>query len=246
MARDALVFLDTNVFLGVYERSSQATLDALAEIAGHKERLVTTDQVWSEFLRNRSKVLGRSLKDLRAPSAPELPVELFGKTLGARLLKALDTYEARIEDVREKLESMILQPERHDIVHRTTAKIFEPPGPHHLAREDEAYEALFAAAQRRNEVGDPPRKAGGVAVGDGLNWEWCLEVAAAEDQDLVFVTMDSDFGVLHRSEMLGNTLLLREFRKRVPRREVTFTPDLAPALEVLGVDPKIIHRGEGR
>lgn len=55
---DALIFIDTNIFLDFYRiRKSDISLKYLSEIETHKEILILTNQVEMEFRKNRQTVI---------------------------------------------------------------------------------------------------------------------------------------------------------------------------------------------
>ena len=58
------VFIDTNVFLGLYQTNKNNLENIFEDISKLKSSIVFVDQVSDEFLRNRDKVLTRQIQNV--------------------------------------------------------------------------------------------------------------------------------------------------------------------------------------
>lgn len=78
---DALIFIDTNIFLDFYRiRKSDISLSYLELIDKNKKHIITGSQVEMEFKKNRQQVLQKSFDSFKTPdwnklTAPALVAE---------------------------------------------------------------------------------------------------------------------------------------------------------------------------
>ena len=65
---DALIFIDTNIFLDFYRiRKSNISMKYLEEIDKHKDLIITSSQVEMEFNKKRQSVILDSLSKAKKP-----------------------------------------------------------------------------------------------------------------------------------------------------------------------------------
>jgi hypothetical protein len=91
-------------------------------------------------------------------------------------------------------------------------------------------------ARRRFAFGYPPRKPGDTSLGDAINWEWIIECAlkCGASKNIVIVSRDGDYGVVHDSAVILNDFLSAEFKERVSqKRRIVLTNRLTDAVKLL-------------
>ena len=64
-----LIFVDTNIWLDFYRKDGTDAVKQIEALARHKDRLIVTDQVFMEFLKNRQNVIGATIKDMKKPES---------------------------------------------------------------------------------------------------------------------------------------------------------------------------------
>jgi len=180
------LFIDTNIFLSFYHLTSDdlEELRKLAVLIEEKRvKLYLTDQVLSEFRRNRENKIADALRGLKnqrlslqfpqmCKDYPEYPV----------LRDLQSNYDKAHSDLLKKLDKDIANEtlKADEILKELFAK----------ATTIASTDALIFAALRRVRVGNPPGKEG--SLGDAINWETLLgNVTAGED--LYFITDDQDY-----------------------------------------------------
>ncbi|MDO8703509.1 MAG: PIN domain-containing protein [Sulfuricaulis sp.] len=66
---DALIFIDTNIFLDFYRYpQGSAVLPILGYIDGNHDKIITGNQIEMEFKKNRQKVILESIGFLKGPA----------------------------------------------------------------------------------------------------------------------------------------------------------------------------------
>ncbi|AUQ65911.1 hypothetical protein PhaeoP78_01030 [Phaeobacter inhibens] len=86
MADQWLIFIDTNIFLDFYRFPGESAKRQMEALERHKERLILSEQVRMEFLKNRQKVLLGAFKEIKKPSKTSVP-QITTESEPARLLK---------------------------------------------------------------------------------------------------------------------------------------------------------------
>lgn len=210
------LFLDTNIWLGLYH-SSQEELDELARLSAWMDEgritLYLTDQVIDEFERNRegqvAGVVRLLLEDLPAEPLPQL-CQRYPEH--GEMEEAVRRYQEAKDRLIEKLVADAAA--RTLPADRILAGLF--PKARRIAITDE----IFERARRRFDRGNPPGKEG--SYGDALHWE-CLLAGVPDGEDLVFVTADRDFrSQLDFSERGALAPFLAAEWRRVKGSEVRF------------------------
>jgi hypothetical protein len=79
------VFIDTNLFLGLYESNENRVGKIFEDLFNIKEHIIFVDQVFDEFLRNRDKLLEKQINS--SQSANNIP-----QVHTTALIKSLDEY----------------------------------------------------------------------------------------------------------------------------------------------------------
>lgn len=180
------VFIDTNVFLAFFHFASDdlEELKKLSELLSNGTvRLLLPSQVVDEFRRNRANKIEDALKQFRVAKV-DVRYPQFCKDYGQyKQLRAIQKDFERIHADIVKAVDADIRKERlkADVL---LSSLFE------LAQGIPTTDALFDAAWRRVQLGNPPGKAG--SLGDALNWE-ALLAASPSREDLHFVTDDRDY-----------------------------------------------------
>lgn len=200
------LFLDTNVWLGLYH-STQEELEDLyrlsAWVGEGRITLYVTDQVVDELERNREGQVAEVVRLLleEEPGEP-LPQLCRWYPEHGEMEEALRLYQ----EARDRLIARLAADTaaRALPADQLLADLF--PKARRIAVADE----IFERARRRFDRGNPPGKEG--SYGDAVHWE-CLLAAVPDGEDLVFVTEDRDF----RSRLDERALapfLAAEWRRR--------------------------------
>ena len=108
---DALIFIDTNIFLDFYRvRNDQVGLGLLKRLDQHHDQIITGNQVEMEYKKNRQRVILDSLGRIKAPEWAGLAVPAFlaetqpSKAL-SRMKKEVDSQHKKIKKQIEKILS---------------------------------------------------------------------------------------------------------------------------------------------
>ncbi|KQZ00281.1 hypothetical protein ASD45_04960 [Pseudolabrys sp. Root1462] len=233
-----LIFIDTNVFLDFYrlgEASAKRTLETLKQ---HDVVLITTDQVWMEFLKNRQKVILDTIKNLTKPTEQALPsaVSYFkaAKAFSSNQSKSIELYKKVIIVI----EKILKNPARYDAVYRDLNKLFRRNSELNLKRPDKKRYEIRRLARKRFSLGYPPRKDDTLRFGDAINWEWIISCANADvkKRNVIIVSRDGDYGLTRGQDTFINDWLQMEFKERVSRkRKLELTSRLSVALKKIDV-----------
>ena len=237
--RGCLVFIDTNIFLDFYRMGGERADRQLAAIERHKDRIIRSDQVWMEFLKNRQKVILDSIGKLSQPPKVTLPPIVSGYDPARMLVQHLGSAEKKYKEVKRKVESILKDPSKNDQVYRSLNRIFSIDGNFYLSRSDRVRYAIRNRARKRFVLGYPPRKIGDTSIGDAINWEWIIECANRSEANtaIILVSRDTDYGISLGGDTILNDWLRREFRERVSRqRPIELTTRLTDALKRLDED----------
>ena len=230
-----LVFVDTNVLLDLYRlpgESAKRTLDTLEQ---HRSSLILTDQVWMEFLKNRQKVISKTIENIRKPTQHNLPSVVGELPAGKQFLKHQTVRSKAHDKLIEAIEKLLKNPGT-DPVYRCLNRIFAGDATYNLKRPNKKRYAVREAAQKRFSLGYPPRKDDTLRLGDAINWEWIIQCAMISKCNVVIVSRDGDFGLTYGQDCILNDWLRVEFKDRVSRkRKRELTNRLSTALRKLHI-----------
>lgn len=231
-----LIFIDTNIFLDFYRlgESARRQLDAIDK---HRGDIITADQVRMEFFKNRQKVIADYLTKFPKPNRVTIPPILMDFAPAKNLTASLDAGAKHHARVKQKIEQMLAEPARHDMVYKALRRLFENPGPLNLQAGHSRIGEMQGLARDRFALGYPPRKSSDTSYGDAVNWEWIVACAQATPKSQVLiVSRDGDYGVTVGDAMILNDWLKLEFADRVgPKRKIELTQRLTTALKRLEV-----------
>ncbi|WP_282025532.1 PIN domain-containing protein [Limimaricola cinnabarinus] len=234
MTNRSLVFIDTNIFLDFYRLRGGAAVRQLEALRRHRSSLILTDQVKMEFLKNRQNAVAEIWKEVPAP-AVNLPAVLQDYGPSKAFKKKMMEAKTLHAEMQSKARGMLENPREEDIVFREVEQLFSEKSRWLLAENSSEFEAIFARAQRRFDLGQPPRKNKDNSIGDALNWEWVVECAIkAGGLGVMLVSRDGDFEGGGGQKSALNDYLEYEFSSRVGKNcKLTVTKRLTDALSIL-------------
>ena len=236
MADEWLIFVDTNIFLDFYRTSGESAARQMKALERHKERLILTDQVRMEFLKNRQKVIQAAFKEVKPPLKTNVS-QIVADSEPARLLKKAEKEaRKRYNQLEQRYENILSKPSNYDEVFKSLNRIFKSASEYNLRRPNPIRFSLRSKARKRFMLGYPPRKKDDTSYGDALNWEWIIHCAQSSqpNQHVLIVSRDGDFGSSFNGTDLLNDWLHREFKDRVTAlRKIELTTRLTTALKRL-------------
>jgi predicted nucleic acid-binding protein len=104
--KNALIFIDTNIFLDFYRiRSGDVGLSLLKHIDNNHKRLITGNQVEMEYKKNRQRVILNSLGRLKTPEWGSLTPPAFLSK--ARTVEAIEKRKKEIQKQKSSLQERI-------------------------------------------------------------------------------------------------------------------------------------------
>jgi predicted nucleic acid-binding protein len=236
--QNALIFVDTNIFLDFYRAYKDVSLSLLRHIENNHDRFITTNQVEMEYKKNRQRVIVDSLSRFRTPNWDALTVPSF-----LTETQASKTIEKNKKDIvrqqgtlRKRIDKVLRHPSRNDDIYKVLQKVFLNTGPYNLTRKKKIRGTIRDLARTRFTLGYPPRKKYDTSMGDAINWEWIIHCAIDSGKNVIIVSRDSDYGVNYSSEPILNDWLQQEFRERVSRkRKIALTDRLSQAFKMASI-----------
>ena len=235
---DALIFIDTNIFLDFYrERGDIQGLSLLDHIVENLDKMITSDQVEMEFLKNRHAVMLDALSQLKAPNwSLVAPAFLADSKLAEAIKKNRRNVDVQHKRLCNKISSILKDPSKNDPVYRRLREIFSYDGQYNLTRKKQIRNKIRRFARKRYMLGYPPRKPKDTSLGDAINWEWIVHCAKESGKHIIIVSRDKDYGINHEGESSLNDWLTREFKERVSRkRKIVLTARLSDAFKMVAV-----------
>jgi hypothetical protein len=236
---DALIFVDTNIFLDFYRvRSGGGGLELLDLIEAHKDILITGSQVEMEYKKNRQRVILEALIAQKTPdwSGLSSPAFLANAKPAKVIAKSKKTITAQHSKLKKRIASILDKPNLSDPVFKTLSHVFRHDSDHNLSRGKKTRFSVRQLARKRFVLGYPPRKQNDTSIGDAVNWEWIVECAKSSGKDIIIVTRDSDYGCNYDGQFHLNDWLRLEFKERISRkRRIVLTDRLAEAFKLVAV-----------
>jgi predicted nucleic acid-binding protein len=231
-----LVFIDTNILLDFYRLGSESAKRQLALLDKHKESVITCEQVYMEYLKNRQKVIAENIKQLKKPPTAQVPGIIADYQAAKSMGKQLEAASEKFNEVIAKIEKILEDPATHDEVFKALKRLFDHDWQFNLKRPDSLRFKIRNLARKRFCLGYPPRKQSDTSIGDAINWEWILWCAqnSTENQNILIVSRDTDYGITYDKSPVLNDWLRREFKERVgQKRKIELTNRLTVALKRL-------------
>ena len=236
---DALIFIDTNIFLDFYRiRNSNVSMKYLEQIEKHIELIITSSQVEMEFKKNRQSVILESISELKKIGnvTISVPAILSDAKAVEMIQKSKKDISKRQKQLKEKIENILKNPKYNDPVFKSLQKLFQHKSEINLNRENEIRFEIRELAQKRFTLGYPPRKKADNSIGDAVNWEWIIHCAKTTGKNIIIVTRDSDFGCNYDDDSHLNDWLKQEFKQRISqKRKIVLTEKLTTAFKLVEI-----------
>ena len=208
---DALLFIDTQIYLDLYRIPSGKRL--LAPLSEQSERIFVTQQVVDEVTRNKIEaayiLLSKQFSEIKFQTF-KVPDHLFGttqdesrtilekmKTIHEDVAKLNQSVSALAEGIMKKVS------QSNDEVSMALAPIF--------ARAERHTAEELQRARTRKELGNPPGKQANL-LGDQINWEQILSRFTSKSK-LWIISRDGDYGTAYRGRGFLNQFLYDELGK---------------------------------
>jgi predicted nucleic acid-binding protein len=180
------VFIDTNILLNFFHFTKEE-IDALSNVfASHEHGAATvhlTEQVCDEFSRNRENKIKDALRRFKdVKFAAQLPAFMKQYEEYEQIRQKSTELQELVKTISQKVDSDVIE---SGLVTDTLIKdIFAKSKPIPTTPE------LFAKAQMRVALGNPPGKNG--SMGDSVNWIALLD-AVPDGENLHVISEDGDF-----------------------------------------------------
>lgn len=236
---DALIFIDTNIFLDFYRiRKSGVSMKYLEEIEKNKDIIITSSQVEMEFKKNRQSAILESIGEVKKINNINTSVPaILSNTKAVEMIEKSkkDIYKKQ-KELRERIEKILKNPVYNDPVYKSLQKLFNHNTPINLNRDNKIRYTIRNLAKKRFILGYPPRKKSDNSIGDAINWEWIIKCAETTGKHIVLVTRDSDFGCTYDNESFLNDWLVQEFKQRISqKRKIILTDKLSTAFQIVEI-----------
>lgn len=226
----ALVFIDTNILLDFYRYPrGSAILPVLEHINNNHDKIITSTQIEMEFKKNRQKVIINSMGEMKGPKwdSYKVPVILSETQASQSIESARESINNQTKKLLRKIEAVLKNPSVNDQVFKTLQRLFRSSSELNLKRPNPLRFTIRNLAKKRFILGYPPRKDSDVTIGDAINWQWIIYCAKKNNQDVVIVSRDSDYGCRFGNEPIINDWLAQEFKQRVNiRKNIILTDKL--------------------
>ena len=236
---DALIFIDTNIFLDFYRiRKSNVSMKYLEEIEKHIDLIITSSQVEMEFKKNRQSVILESINEVKKINNFSISVPAILSDVKAvdMISKSKDIIAKKQKELKTKIENILKNPSYNDPVFKSLQKLFSQKSEINLDRENEIRFTIRDLAKKRFLLGYPPRKKLDNSIGDAVNWEWIIKCADNTGKHIILVTRDSDFGCNYESDSHLNDWLKQEFKERInQKRKLILTDKLSKAFQLVEI-----------
>lgn len=207
---DALIFIDTNIFLDFYRiRKNDVSMKYLDEIEKHKDLIITSSQVEMEFKKNRQGVILESIGEVKKMNNVNIsvPAILSDAKAVEMIEKSKKEISKKQKELKKRIDKILKNPSFNDPVYKSLQKLFKHNSPINLNRENKIRFKIRNLAKKRFILGYPPRKKADNSIGDAVNWEWILNCAETSGKHIILVTRDSDYGCNYEDESFLNDWL---------------------------------------
>lgn len=216
------VFIDTNLFLGLYETNKNNIEKIFDDILKIKDSIIFVDQVSDEFLRNRDILLEKQINN-SGKNCPQIPTTALIRSLEeySELEEAKRLYAQKNDKLVKKLKEIKDNLEK-DIVYQKFYELYNNPNITKYNRTDE----IIKKAYKRMLLGNPPIDDKKNTIGDQVIWETLISNL---ENDLIFITLDQTY----RDHV---TFLNDEFYKRTENKLIIHE-NVSFALTQIGIRP---------
>ena len=236
---DALIFIDTNIFLDFYRiRKSNVSMKYLEEIEKHIDLIITSSQIEMEFKKNRQSAILESIGEVKKINNVNInvPAILYDSQPVKMIEKSKKDIAKNQKQIRERIEKILKNPNYNDQVFKSLQKLFKNESNINLNRDNKIRFKIRNLARKRFTLGYPPRKKADNSIGDAVNWEWIIKCAEKTGKHIILVTRDSDFGCSYDNESYLNDWLAQEFKHRISqKRKIVLTDKLSYAFKLVKI-----------
>ncbi len=231
---DALIFIDTNIFLDFYRLSTDLQIEFLKLIKKNSHLIIFSTQVLMEYKKNRRKEILNTIANLKTG----IENIQYPAILRENDLKQIKDLQNKIKEVHiqkiKKFNKIYTNPYEEDEVFKTIELLEDEKSPYFLFQKNPKSDEIFDLAKKRFLCGYPPRKKDDTTLGDAINWEWIVACCIHSDKDIIIVSRDGDYGKRHNGEFYLNDWLLHEFKKRTGKK-IVLTSELSKAFDLLKI-----------
>lgn len=231
---DALIFIDTNIFLDFYRLSTDVQIDFLKLIKENSNLIIFGTQILMEYKKNRRKEILNTIANLKTG----IENIQYPAILRENDLKEIKDLQNKIKEVHtqkiEKFNKIYTNPYEEDEVFTTIELLEDEKSPYFLFQNNPKSDDIFDLAKKRFLCGYPPRKKDDTSLGDAINWEWIISCSIYSDKDIIIVSRDGDYGKRHNGEFYLNDWLLHEFKQRTGKN-IVLTSELSKAFDLLQI-----------
>lgn len=216
------VFIDTNIFIGLYESNNNKIDKIFEDISKFKNMLVFPEQVYDEFLRNRDSILQNQIN-----LSKKNKVEIHTTSLIRHLneFTALSDLKKQFDDKNNELITALQKIKNNateDPVLQGFLSIYNDEQVKKLPRTSE----IIQKAHTRLLIGNPPIDKRKGTMGDQIIWETLIQNLK---DDLIFVTEDQTY--LEHKYFIEN-----EYMTCTTKR-IIITDKISTALKEIGEHP---------
>lgn len=177
------IFIDTNIFLNLYHSNVSGSVEAFMKVLfRHRNLLITTEQSFNEFLRNRTRIIKQFRENFLALRTKDQTSSFV------RSLEGYKEYASCLTELQNQHKNLL---KRIDLTISDARQDFIYNGFIKLWRNNKILttDTLIQLAIKRKAIGDPP---GGdkYTNGDELIWEALLQQT---DHNLIIVSRDRTY-----------------------------------------------------
>ena len=136
---DALIFIDTNIFLDFYRiRKSDISMKYLEQIENHLDLIITTSQVEMEYKKNRQSVILESIDEIKkiGTVTGNIPAILSNTKAVEMISKSRKEIQTKKKNLKDKIEKILKNPVYNDLVYKSLQKLFRNKSEINLNREN--------------------------------------------------------------------------------------------------------------
>jgi hypothetical protein len=237
--KDALIFIDTNIFLDFYRiRADIGGLSILDRVDENHAKIITTYQVEMEYKKNRQRVILESLARIKTPDWSGLapPAFLWHAQPSKQMTKSKKQITKQQTKLKKRTAAILRNPATNDRVYQVLQRLFKAEVPYNLSRAKKIRHEIRRLARKRFTLGYPPRKDRDTSIGDAVNWEWIVNCAKESGKDIIIASRDADYGSQYDDNRILNDWLSQEFKQRTSRkRKIVLTDRLTQAFKMIAV-----------
>lgn len=180
------VFIDTNIFLGLYETNNNNVDTIFDDILKLKDSLVFMEQVHQEFLRNRDSIIQKQINLCKSNKVDIHTTSLIRHLEKFKELNQLKSdFKQKNKELIETLKQMESEISKDPILVGFD-KLYQSSNVPIFDRTEE----IIQRAKKRLLLGNPPIDKKKGTIGDQIIWETILENI---EDDLIIVTEDTTY-----------------------------------------------------